>query len=234
MIGVLLVVLIAYSRAQTGNSPPRNGLHTTPSVHQHQQGINWSNFDDIVEIDKDSEWQEYHDKVLFKDKQQPTKNTKAGKRKPIIIVDESFKSNAKTYKGLQDAKRKWLLQKNDPERFKRKKKEYYDRRREREAIQKSLLNLSNSNEESQIYQKQQKREKEMKKKDRLKKLTGYSNYRSTKLNKLRTLVDNEEATPKQIEELEKMREKDKIRHRQHRAKKKLEGVQAANNNNKRV
>lgn len=39
---------------------------------------------------------------------------------------------------------------------------------------------------------------------------GYLNYRSIKLNKLRIFVDNEEVILKQIEEFEKMREKDKI------------------------
>ncbi|PWN36688.1 uncharacterized protein FA14DRAFT_175996 [Meira miltonrushii] len=229
MRGILFLLFLACSHAKSGNSPKRSDQRfSTPTQNHEQQGVNWSDFGDLMPIDKDSEWQEYRQKVgndheLFNKNEQKPKKKRGRPRNPPVIVDETFKSNARTEVGLQRAKAKWLLQKTEPEKFKRIQQNHYDRKREREA---RILN--GTNEEVQAY-RQKKRENTAKKMQRHKERTGFSTYRSSKIHKLKTLIESEKGTPEDIDELSKMREKDRTRHSLHRQRKKVERYKAIYN-----
>lgn len=227
MKGILLLLLVAFSDAQSGsNSPQRSHPRIATPPHDHQQeGINWSDFGELVPIDKDSEWQEYHQNTINKNEHNPKKRGRPPK--PPVIVDETFQTKAKTQNGIERAKKKWLLQKTDPEKFKKTRRKRYDQDREREA-----KILSGPIEKRQKYL-EEKRQKAVMKTVRHKERTGYTNFRSSKVNRLKSLVKNEKATPEDIAELFRLREKDRIRHIQHRQQKKLERSKTGQDNQKK-
>lgn len=216
-IGVSLILILSLAKCRVAQAGSASGSHSPPASPQNVE-IDWKGLDNLVDIEKDPEWNAYHHQTSGKRKvpeqHQQVIPTKA-------VEDDGFWSNAKTKRGLQEARRLWLLKKNDPEKYNRLRKGISARYRQRQKEKKPFLS-------KEVAQKRFEQRKKSMEKYRLKfkQKTGFTRAESVELKRIREQEKIGKATPEELAKLEKVRSKQRPIQRKYLKRKKLENLAA--------
>ena len=197
-------IVICNSQGDTANTI------SSQSPSSHHVEIDWSEFGNLVEIDKDSEWKNYQKETLTTKEKQQGQQYKQDVNVQIKSISE---------RGIKDAKKRLALQKNDPEKYEWLRRNKLERRKQRRILQ----NQSMTTEEKQKRAENLRRIKETYK-AKHKERTGFTRPESIRLKKIRERERNNQATPKELARLEKVRKSARENQKRYNERKKFNGI----------
>ncbi|PWN36687.1 uncharacterized protein FA14DRAFT_175995 [Meira miltonrushii] len=194
-ISIALILILSLKTCSGAKGGSASGSQSPPESPQNLE-IDWSGFGNLVDIDKDPEWNAYHRQTSESGKESEQHHQVSSSK---AVDDDGFHTNAKTKRGQQEARRLWLLKKNDPEKYSRLRRNIYARYRRREKEKSHLLS-------PEVAQQRYEQGKKSRAKYRVnyKQKTGFTRPESVELNRIREREKNKEATPEELAKLEEI------------------------------